>query len=99
MKKEFKILELFAGVGGFRIGFESSDKSVYKTKWANQWEPSKKSQDAFEIYNYHFEESENINKDIQEISDEEFKKMDADIIVGGFPCQDYSVARSKKGEL
>lgn len=99
MKKEFKILELFAGVGGFRLGFESSNKSVYKTKWANQWEPSKKSQDAFEIYNYHFEESENINKDIQKISDEEFKKMDADIIVGGFPCQDYSVARSKKGEL
>ncbi|PXW86092.1 DNA (cytosine-5)-methyltransferase 1 [Streptohalobacillus salinus] len=99
MSKELKILELFAGVGGFRLGFETSDKNLFKTKWANQWEPSKKSQDAFEIYNYHFKDSQNTNKDIQEISDEEFEKMDADIIVGGFPCQDYSVARSKKGEL
>ncbi len=99
MNTELKILELFAGVGGFRVGFESSNKNLFKTEWANQWEPSKKSQDAFEVYNYHFNDSENINKSIADISDEEFKEMNADIIVGGFPCQDYSVARSKKGEL
>ena len=44
-----KVLELFAGVGGFRIGLENADKQLFKTKWANQWEPSRKSQDAFEI--------------------------------------------------
>lgn len=99
MNTELKILELFAGVGGFRVGFENSNKDLFKTEWANQWEPSKKSQDAFEVYNYHFYDSENINKSIADISDEEFKEMNADIIVGGFPCQDYSVARSKKGEL
>ena len=97
--KQLKILELFAGVGGFRIGFENSCPELYVTKWANQWEPSRKSQDAFEVYDYHFNDSDNICSDVETIPDEKFKEMDADIIVGGFPCQDYSVARSKKGEL
>lgn len=92
------VLELFAGVGGFRIGLENSDKNFFKTRWSNQWEPSRKSQDAFEVYDYHFPNSENINISISEIPDEKFAEMDADIIVGGFPCQDYSVARSKKNE-
>lgn len=99
MTKELHVLELFAGVGGFRVGLEESDPKLFKTKWSNQWEPSRKSQDAFEVYNYRFPESENINKSIEEISDEKFESMDADIIVGGFPCQDYSVARSKKHEM
>lgn len=93
-----KVLELFAGVGGFRIGLENAGENFFQTKWANQWEPSRKSQDAFEVYNYHFPDSENINISISEISDEKFATMDADMIVGGFPCQDYSVARSKKNE-
>lgn len=93
-----KVLELFAGVGGFRIGLENANKNLFETKWANQWEPSKKSQDAFEVYDYHYSDSQNINISISEITDEEFSSMDADIIVGGFPCQDYSVARSKKNE-
>lgn len=93
-----KVLELFAGVGGFRIGLENADKNLFKTKWSNQWEPSRKSQDAFEVYDYHFPNSENINISISDIPDEKFAEMDADIIVGGFPCQDYSVARSKKNE-
>ncbi len=99
MNKEFKIVELFAGVGGFRIGFENSNKELFKTKWSNQWEPSRKTQDAFEVYNYHFPDSLNLNENVEEITDETFQKMDADIIVGGFPCQDYSVARSKKNEM
>lgn len=93
-----KVLELFAGVGGFRIGLENADKDLFETKWSNQWEPSRKSQDAFEVYNYHFPNSENININVSEITDEKFASMDADMIVGGFPCQDYSVARSKKNE-
>ena len=93
-----KILELFAGVGGFRIGLENANKELFQTKWSNQWEPSRKSQDAFEVYNYHFPDSENINISIADITDEKFATMDADMIVGGFPCQDYSVARSKKNE-
>ena len=92
------VLELFAGVGGFRIGLENADPDFFKTLWSNQWEPSRKSQDAFEVYNYHFPDSENINISIADITDEQFAEMDAEMIVGGFPCQDYSVARSKKNE-
>ncbi|MGE7929232.1 DNA (cytosine-5-)-methyltransferase [Lysinibacillus xylanilyticus] len=98
-QKQLNILELFAGVGGFRVGLENSNPDLYITKWANQWEPSKKSQDAFEVYNYNFRDSENINISIEDITNEKFESMDADIIVGGFPCQDYSVARSKKHEM
>lgn len=99
MGKELKVLELFAGVGGFRVGLENSNPNLFKTLWSNQWEPSRKSQDAFEVYDYHFPESDNINENIEEISNQTFENMDADIIVGGFPCQDYSVARSKKKEM
>ncbi|TPR12923.1 DNA (cytosine-5-)-methyltransferase [Apilactobacillus timberlakei] len=99
MSDKLKVLELFAGVGGFRIGLENADKDLFKTEWSNQYEPSRKSQDAFDVYNYKFPDSENIGIDIADISNEKFQSMDADMIVGGFPCQDYSVARSKKNEL
>ena len=92
------VLELFAGVGGFRIGLENANPDYFRTLWSNQWEPSRKSQDAFEVYNYHFPDSENINISIADITDVQFAEMNADMIVGGFPCQDYSVARSKKNE-
>ena len=93
------VLELFAGVGGFRVGLEKVSPK-FKTLWSNQFEPSRKSQDAFEVYNYHFPDSENWNEDIATISDKRFSalKDKIDLIVGGFPCQDYSVARTKKNE-
>lgn len=93
------VLELFAGVGGFRVGLEKASPR-FKTLWSNQFEPSRKSQDAFEVYKYHFPDSENWNEDITTISDERFSalKGKVDLIVGGFPCQDYSVARTKKDE-
>lgn len=92
-------LELFAGVGGFRVGLEKASPR-FKTLWSNQFEPSRKSQDAFEVYSYHFPDSENWNEDISTISDERFSALNGkvDLIVGGFPCQDYSVARTKKDE-
>ena len=93
------VLELFAGVGGFRVGLEKAS-STFKTLWSNQFEPSRKLQDAFEVYNYHFPDSENWNEDITTIPNERFSalKGQVDLIVGGFPCQDYSVARTKKNE-
>ena len=102
-----KICELFAGVGGFRVGFEKSS-SDWKTVWANQWEPSKKVQHAFECYKSHFETSGGIdefsNIDISQVPAEHIP--DHTILVGGFPCQDYSVAstgakgiQGKKGVL
>ncbi|WP_419023055.1 DNA (cytosine-5-)-methyltransferase [Emergencia sp.] len=98
------ICELFAGVGGFRLGFERSSKD-WKTVWANQWEPGKKSQHAFDCYCHHFGNSENhVNQDISIFPKDDIP--DHNLLVGGFPCQDYSVARTgasgiegKKGVL
>jgi DNA (cytosine-5)-methyltransferase 1 len=106
-KSKFRVIELFAGVGGFRVGFNgvnkistnglASEKKVWDFVWANQWEPSSKSQDAFKVYETRFGSSKNhINKDIFTI--DKISIPDHEIMVGGFPCQDYSVARSLSGE-
>lgn len=94
-----KVAELFAGVGGFRLGLENTKNKIFNVTWANQWEPSRKVQYAFDCYNSKFLNGEHVNKDISKISDEEMANTNADMVVGGFPCQDYSVARSLNGEL
>ena len=57
---EKTMCELFAGVGGFRVGLEKSDSS-WNTVWANQWEPGKKSQHAFDCYVKNFGENKKGN--------------------------------------
>ncbi len=101
---EKTVCELFAGVGGFRLGLEKSNKD-WNTVWANQWEPGRKSQHAFDCYCTHFGFSENhVNKNISDIDKNTIPNHN--LLVGGFPCQDYSVARTgatgingKKGVL
>lgn len=99
MTQKLNVIELFAGVGGFRIGLEKANKDFFKTVYSNQWEPSTKTQHAFDCYNSHFPNSINTNLDITTISNNELKKINANLLVGGFPCQDYSVARSLNNEL
>ncbi len=89
--KEVKVVELFAGVGGFRIGLERASKK-FKIVWSNQWEPATKSQEASEIYIKKFGKEGHSNKDIAKVKLEEIPKHN--LLVGGFPCQDYSVAKS-----
>lgn len=86
---EIGVIELFAGVGGFRIGLERASKR-FKTIWNNQWEPSTKRQDASIVYCKRFGTEGHSNEDIATVPVEEMP--DADLLVGGFPCQDYSVA-------
>lgn len=86
---DIRVIELFAGVGGFRIGFEKAS-SRFKTIWSNQWEPSTKRQDASIIYCRRFGLEGHVNEDIANISSNEIPE--ADLLCGGFPCQDYSVA-------
>ena len=89
---EKTVCELFAGVGGFRIGLEESD-SNWNTVWANQWEPGRKSQYAYDCYVSHFGKNKNyINEDIASINKKDIP--DHNLLVGGFPCQDYSVAQT-----
>ena len=90
MTDEIRVVELFAGVGGFRCGLEAAS-SRFKTIWANQWEPGRKNQFAFRCYDSHFSDkgSINVNEDIGLVKDQ---IPEHDLLVGGFPCQDYSVA-------
>lgn len=98
MSEKLNVVELFAGVGGFRLGLEKADKEIFQTVWANQWEPSKKAQDAYECYSRNFPEGIVSNEDITTVSDSVFENLNIDLLVGGFPCQDYSVARSLNNE-
>lgn len=98
MSTKLNVVELFAGVGGFRVGFEKADKEYFQTVWANQWEPSKKAQDAFECYSRRFTEGEASNEDITTVPNSKFASLNIDLLCGGFPCQDYSVSRSLNNE-
>ena len=87
--RTIRVVELFAGVGGFRIGLEGAS-DAYETIWNNQWEPSTVRQDASLVYQARFGSKGHSNKDINTVKTEEIP--DHDLLVGGFPCQDYSVA-------
>jgi len=108
--KAITVAELFAGVGGFRLGLEgykdSSNKAnnlpkagTFKTIWANQWEPpgSPTRQFAANCYRTHFGNDSVVNEDINKVLNEYEQGLrdipSVDMVVGGFPCQDYSVAK------
>lgn len=98
------VCELFAGVGGFRLGLE---KSGWQTVWSNQYEPSTKAQHAAECYKKNFGKENFSNTDINTIVSSNLRLTrrdyegisktipDHNLLVGGFPCQDYSVATSQ----
>lgn len=88
-KRNIKVAELFAGVGGFRIGLEGAS-DAYQTVWNNQWEPSTVRQDASLVYRARFGNQGHSNKDINTVTTDSIPNHD--LLVGGFPCQDYSVA-------
>ena len=88
--KELRIIELFAGVGGFRVGLERADADFFKVVWANQWEPATKTQHAAMVYEKNYGKGSVSNVDINTVPVNEIP--DHDMLVGGFPCQDYSVA-------
>ena len=85
---KLKVVELFAGVGGFRIGLEKSKQ--YEIVWSNQWEPASKTQHASMVYEARFGSENHSNEDISQVPTSDIP--DHDLLVGGFPCQDYSVA-------
>lgn len=110
MAKAITVAELFAGVGGFRLGLEGykdpSNKvnnlpkaGAFKTIWANQWEPpgSPTRQFAANCYRAHFSNDSVVNEDINKVLNEYEQGLrdipSVDMVVGGFPCQDYSVAK------
>lgn len=106
MINSLKVVELFAGVGGFRLGLEGwhgksamtnykeNFESPYEVVWSNQWEPSTKVQHASTVYEHRFGKKNHNNQDIATVKIS--KIPDHDVLVGGFPCQDYSVATTLK---
>ena len=84
------VVELFAGVGGFHLAAKQSGWNVI---WANQWEPGVKVQHAFDCYTKNFPDTVAVNDDIANVIRDIPKH---DLLVGGFPCQDYSVATTLK---
>lgn len=94
-------IELFAGVGGFRVGLnkvrlidgKTKEKKRFDFVYANQWEPGRKKQYAFDCYQKRFgfntERLDNI--DIAKV--DKSLLPDFNLLTAGFPCQDYSVAR------
>jgi DNA (cytosine-5)-methyltransferase 1 len=86
-----RVIELFAGVGGFRLGLERASED-FEIVWSNQWEPGSKRQYASEVYTARFGDKGHSNKDISTVNVEDIQEFD--MLVGGFPCQDYSVAKT-----
>jgi len=103
-----KVAELFAGVGGFRLALEghpgTNEDAGYKVVWANQWEPpgTEGRQFAYKCYVQRFDpegkhSEQHCNEDIAVALDKAQEGVleipDHDLLCGGFPCQDYSVAK------
>ncbi len=97
-------IELFAGVGGFRVGLndvklidgKTVENGPFEFVYANQWEPATKGQPAFDCYDTRFPSDHNSNEDIASV--DKATIPDHTLLTGGFPCQDYSVAHGLSTE-
>ncbi len=109
MKKKIKVVELFAGVGGFRLGLEGFEgksatsnytkklDSNFEVVWSNQFEPSTKIQHASDVYESIWGDDNHSRTNIEYVVENQMNLIpEHDLLVGGFPCQDYSVATTLK---
>lgn len=95
-ERKIKVAEMFAGVGGFHLGLSRASRD-YEVVWADQFEPARKNQFAYDIYKHNFPHTNAVNEDISLVNKSEIPDMN--MLVGGFPCQDYSVASYRANGL
>ena len=86
----YKSIDLFAGIGGIRLGFEQAFKDEIKTVFVSEWDNK-----AVETYKANFKCDKNIVGDITKVDEKEIPKHD--ILLAGFPCQAFSLAGRQKG--
>ena len=85
-----KSIDLFAGIGGIRLGFEQAFKDEIKTVFVSEWD-----ENAQKTYTANFDDDFSIAGDITKISEKDIPEFD--ICLAGFPCQAFSLAGKRKG--
>lgn len=88
-RKKLTTIDLFAGVGGIRIGFE---RAGFKTVWANDFDPY-----CRPTYDLNFKEVPLTVADIAKVKSSDLPRFD--VLLGGFPCQPFSIAGYRRGFL
>ena len=86
----YKSIDLFAGIGGIRLGFDQAFEDSIKTVFVSEWDKK-----AVETYRANFNDDCDIFGDITAVDENDIPKHD--ILLAGFPCQAFSLAGQKKG--
>jgi len=86
----YKAIDLFAGIGGIRLGFDQAFQNEIKTVFVSEWDDK-----AVETYRANFNSNVNIVGDITTVDEKNIPEHD--ILLAGFPCQAFSLAGRKKG--
>lgn len=86
----YKSIDLFAGIGGIRLGFEQAFKDDIKTVFVSEWDKK-----AVETYTANYNDGINVVGDITKVDEKGIP--DHDILLAGFPCQAFSLAGQKRG--
>ena len=89
-EKMYKSIDLFAGIGGIRLGFEQAFKDDIKTVFVSEWDKK-----AVETYTANYNDGINVVGDITKVDEKGIP--DHDILLAGFPCQAFSLAGQKRG--
>lgn len=87
---QLKSIDLFAGIGGIRLGFDSAFGDKIKTVFVSEWD-----EHAQKTYKANFDDEFEIAGDITKINEKDIPEFD--ICLAGFPCQAFSLAGQRKG--
>ncbi len=87
---QYKSIDLFAGIGGIRLGFDGAFKDEISTVFVSEWD-----ENAKKTYKANFNDEFEIAGDITKIEEKDIPEFD--ICLAGFPCQAFSLAGQRMG--